>query len=328
MSCQASVHCQLGDNGFAIVNGPDPDCTKKNNSAPSYRTVCQSVVNQHNQLWAVAQLENKIFTKTFSLIEAYYRPVTKLGNSTDRENCKPSSYKIKRRRAKANFENSTAIPISDMYTAIKLPRKKIRNLKNAYCKQHELKTKNINKMDASVVNLHQKLIDWHLVFSTITKYPNEDGNLAKELNYDLLFDYEDVIGYSATLLSNARQQFLLRDELVINSSINPANDDIGKCNTFETRSNSHKECNEFVMLLELVRQLIDIKKAQLELFRNKENKTKGVFSTNWFTKNETPCNTQNVDDKQTNVILSQLNHLDVENEINYWEDFSDIVDIL
>lgn len=137
----------------------------KEQAPTNYRTISAVVMEQRRLAKRMVETERAIFLLAFHLIEAYYRP---LDHSNDKHGEEPLAEG----------------------RAYKLPRKRVHGLTKAYLAEYDRKAAKEGNLKCS---FHRDTIDWQLVFAPVTGHPARKNNLAKELNFDQLFDYEDVI---------------------------------------------------------------------------------------------------------------------------------------
>lgn len=323
------IHCQqAGD--FTVVSTAASETNKENlDQARNYQTLSQTVALERLQLLRMVELENSIFTQAFHLIETYYRPANRNLGTSEATSKPPTSVLAKRkwreRKTAAESEQTDSEPHHAL-GAIPMPRKRIHGLSKSYKSEYSAKMEQpgISKHFGA---FHRDLLDWQLVFAPATDFPANGTNLAKELNFDALFDYEDAIASTANLLAISRQHSNLIDGLVLCSGP----DTNSKSILTEYLPDQANECGagEFRKLISLVEQLIKLKKgrtAQLVPTESGKDDGPGLLLSNWF-----KC------DKSAQVVTkqqhmdcfahTQQNTKDIQKEISAWEEFVDVVEI-
>ncbi|OTF75148.1 hypothetical protein BLA29_010065, partial [Euroglyphus maynei] len=232
-----------------------------------------------------------------------------------------------------------------------MPSKRIYGLQKVYKKQFEKKfDKNAilsNDFSSSTLaddhnlQFHRNHIDWQLVFATISGFPycrQSNTTLARQLDFDSLFDIEDAITQSAYLLANARQHSQLIDNLVLNKDemMNNNNNAIGK-NNYKQPTTQYDLAikddydDDFTRLINMIEKLVKIKNEQMNeclMVIGEHRKEESSLLDAWLFFRRKSRNDYNETDKYNNDV-SQVKNL-IENlrkEINSWEELIDVINI-
>ena len=329
-----NIYCQQADD-FTVVTTTNENDKENINRSRNYQTLNQTIALERLQLLKTIELENSIFTKAFSLIETYYRPITNVLSAVDLDCEVDTKTQHQTRRKRRNkIDKKTNSNLNDATSQAFFPRKRIHGLSKAF--QIEYNSK-INQPGISkhFSSFYHDQIDWQLVFAPATNFPCT--KLAKELNYDSLFDYEDAIAITANLLAIARQQSDLIDLIVLyqdkdSKSIKPTD--------YVCDQSNYGGWSEFQNMIVLIKQLIQIKKDRLEQLRAQENidQESGhstYMFTNWFKNDNNKCgnNDDNFNTNETFNIKKNMQktlHSSIQQiakEVNTWEELVDMVEI-
>lgn len=322
-----AIYCQQADD-FTVVT-TNAECNKENLSqARNYQTLSQTIALERLQLVRMIELENSIFTEAFHLIEIYYRPTNSTPNATDpsEESRSQVSMQAKRKRRSKNEPKEKHLTSESHHGlgAIQLPRKRVRGLSKAYKTEYSAKM-SLPGISKHFANFYHDLIDWQLVFASATEFPTNGNNLAKELNYDSLFDYEDAIASIANLLSSARQHSDLIDGLVLQSE--------SECKSvlpeYARDQTNYGGSAQFRKMIALVEQLIEHKKNRLEQLRlmvqQSDHNSTNLLS-NWFKGDKSQTQGKEVYGQEQS--LQAYQHIQqLVKEVSAWEEFVDVVEI-
>ena len=290
------LHCQqAGD--FTVVTTALNDSNKENlGSKPrNYQTLSQTIATERLQLLRMVELENAIFTKAFHLIESYYRPTSNSPNTTANLNLK-------------QVVDNVSKEMHHIHAAFPMPRKRIYGLEKSY-KAEYLKAMNLPGISKQYSIFHHDLVNWQFIFG---------AKDFLELNYDLLFDYEDAIATTAKLLAISRAHSDLIDGFVI--------DNEGKT----ACSANFGSSGEFCKMVALVEQLIKQKKDRIgqlqQQMDNANTDNSGNFLSGWF-----KCDNQNLKNPEKlgeNRFSDNHQRIkDIQREISAWEELIDVVEI-
>lgn len=326
---QEMIHCQqAGD--YTVVTAASVHHSNKENivehtNQPNYQILSQTIAYERLQWLRIVELEYTIFTQAFQLIETYYRPLDV--RSTTESNTVRANTKRKRNIGVANDSTQTKSQMNEgrhYLGGFPMPRKRIHGLLKSY------KCEYMDKMNRTGVSKHYGLfhhhhIDWQLVFACVIDLPTNGGNnLAKELNYDPLFDYEDVIATTANLLAIARQQSELFDGLVLHAPEHERGKMITSTIDYVRDHSNKSGSNQFYNLITLIEQLIKQRRDRIgqvqELKEYSDSDSIGThLLANWFRSDK--VNITKVPVPKDNVTNEYIR------ELNAWEELVDVVEI-
>lgn len=327
-------HFQQADD-FTVVS---TDANKENFQVRNYQTLSQTIATKRLQQLRAIETVHSIFTLSFHLIETFFRPPSSLSNAaidssqTDGTHKGfPSQGKRKRRgKIEPRPQGDNCFPEGSTHGAFQMPRKRIHGLSGAYKAEYSTKM-SLPGISQHFGNFYHGLIDWQLVFAPVTECSSNGSScLAKELNYDSLFDFEDfeqAIATTANLLSNARQHSDLIDGLVL-------------CAGYEGKSASTEYVrdqsnfgglNDFCKLVGLVEQLIKQKKDGMEELRAKTNSSDNDSEhllAGWFKYDKSTNSNQSPQECSKSKASNANQRIrDLQREVNAWEEFLDVVEI-
>lgn len=326
-------HFQLADD-FTVVS---TEANKENFQVRNYQTLSQTIATKRLQQLRAIETVHSIFTLSFHLIETFFRPPISLFTAaidSSQTDGTPKSYPLqgkRKRRGKIDPRplGDNSFTEGSTHGAFQMPRKRIHGLSEAYKAEYSAKM-SLPGISQHFGTFYHGLIDWQLVFAPVTECSSNGSScLAKELNYDSLFDLEDfeqAIATTANLLSIARQHSDLIDGLVL-------------CGGYEGKSVSTEYVrdqsnfgglNDFCKLVGLVEQLIKQKKDGMEELRAKANSSDDDSEhllAGWFKCDKSTSNQSPQECTKTKASNSYQRIRDLQREVNAWEEFLDVVEI-
>ncbi|KAH9422008.1 hypothetical protein DERP_002300 [Dermatophagoides pteronyssinus] len=307
--------------------------------------------NRNSFICRMIELEKTIFCLMFYLIETYYRPIINQLPLSNNNNNNDNN--------EGNNKTDRSTTDSEWYCQYRMPSKRIYGIQKAYKKQFEKKFDRSALMSNDFLRsssaadcyleFHRNHIDWQLVFASISGFPycrQTNQTLARQLDFDSLFDIEDAITQSAYLLANARQHFQLIDNLVLNNDkINnglQANRNNCKQPSSQYNLSMKDEFDNFERLIKMIENLIENKNKQMNECiminehrkKSKESSSSSSLLDSWlFFKRKSrsfiDSTTEPLEKQCREYDILQVENL-IENlrkEINSWEELIDVINI-